>query len=254
LGEKWLEEDIFNALTELTYFRRAFHQRGLNSAPAGKASPFPHPPDSLILPTTFLVNAREVYQSSAMPIYTKEILALRERIQTTTVRLIAMSLVADNHFTAFVYRPGSVSIEYGDSMHHQPPGDIIPVLQWIFHGLFETSISEINLGFIPKQGPGKGEGSCGVIAHNFIEIAVEAHPDGVRRWNGSESALFRNAILQDLISFHYAATQSAGDFSAWTSPILSPRTDGLKKGQVNISTGSGFNDFNNFSPNVSYFS
>ncbi|EDR08146.1 uncharacterized protein LACBIDRAFT_327473 [Laccaria bicolor S238N-H82] len=187
-----------------------------------------------------------------MPIYTKEILALRECIQTTIVCIITMSLVADNHFTAFIYRPGSVSIKYRDSMHHQPPGDIIPVLQWVFHGLFETSISEITFGFIPKQGPDNGEGSCGVIAHNFIEITVDAHSNRVQCWNRPESALFRNAVLHDLISFHYASSQSAGDFSDWTSPVLTP--GGLEKGQVNISTGSGFNDFNNFSPNVSYFS
>ncbi|KAF8815065.1 hypothetical protein BYT27DRAFT_7080848 [Phlegmacium glaucopus] len=161
-----------------------------------------------------------------------------------------MSLVADGHFTAFIYCPGSGNVEYGDSMHHQPPRDIISVLQWIFFGLFEMTISTIDLGLIPKQGPGSGEGSCGIIAHNFMAVALGTHGDRVRRWSGFEYELFRNVALQDLILFHYTAGQTAGNFVAWTYPILNTLNAGT---EVNTSMGSGFNDFNNFSPNVSLF-
>ncbi|KAF8959343.1 hypothetical protein BDZ97DRAFT_1615465, partial [Flammula alnicola] len=179
-------------------------------------------------------------------IYTAEIIALRERVQKTTLRIIAMSLVMDDHFTAFIYRPGSDYIEYGDSMHQPPPSNILPLIQWVFSGICQPPISRIKHGFIAKQGPGSGEGSCGIIAHNFIEIAVGSHPEGVRRWNGSKSQLFRDAALQDLILYHYTATQTAGKFSSWTSDILDSSNTSMDGMEVNVSIGLGYNDFNNF--------
>ncbi|KDR72298.1 hypothetical protein GALMADRAFT_73963 [Galerina marginata CBS 339.88] len=169
-----------------------------------------------------------------------------------------MSLVAENHFTAFIYRPGSSVIEYGDSMHHRPPEDIVAVLQWVFSGLSETTISTISHGNIPKQGPGCGEGSCGIIAHNFIEIALGTHrthcnADKVQRWSGSQSRHFRDTALQDLILFHHTASQSAGDFATWTLPVVPDTSMHGVEVEVNTSMGSGFNDFNNFTPNVSIF-
>jgi hypothetical protein len=155
LGESWLEEDVFNSLLEFSYFRKARLRVS----------------DTILLPTSFLTDARTAYEANPA-VYTQEILAIRRRIAETSVQVIAMSLVHENHFAAFIYRQGSSVIEYGDSLHHPPPHHILPILQWVFSGVIQHEIKHIRSGVISKQGAGSGAGSCGLAALNFIQLAA----------------------------------------------------------------------------------
>ena len=140
----------------------------------------------------------------------------------------------------------TVSFEDAVNGLQVPPSDILPVLQWVFLGLDEIPITQIKPGFIAKQGPGNGEGSCGIITLNYIELIIGSRPEGLQRWNGPETALFRDAALHDLIQYHYIASQTPGDFSSWTSNILDVSSWTMDGTEVNMSIGSGYNDYNNF--------
>ncbi|KAJ3516162.1 hypothetical protein NLJ89_g1290 [Agrocybe chaxingu] len=241
LGENWLEEDVFNALLELAYFRQA--------TKAIPASPIADPtPSNLILPTSFLADAVRAYDSSFRH-YTREIVFVRQRIMKTAVKIVSMSQVYEDHFTAFVYKAGSSVIKYGDSMHQLPPQDMLPVLQWIFDGICNPGITRIEAGKIARQGFGGGEGSCGIAASNFMELAVHSRP-GLCPWRGSNAKQFRDAALEDLILFHYAATQTSGSFETWTTSILEEFDDSLSDNSSNTESNnvSGFNDFNLYTP------
>ena len=61
LMERWMDEDLFNALVEISYFK---HQAKISLLPSNTAIP-----SSLFLPTTFLSDARRHYHRQ----YTTEI-------------------------------------------------------------------------------------------------------------------------------------------------------------------------------------
>ncbi|KAG6815837.1 hypothetical protein H0H93_008927 [Arthromyces matolae] len=66
LNENWLQEDVFNALVEMAYFRRAYrYQSSLNV-----------PPNTLLLPTSFLNDVLHIFNSENRT-YTPEMLDLR---------------------------------------------------------------------------------------------------------------------------------------------------------------------------------
>ncbi|KAF5383675.1 hypothetical protein D9615_003671 [Tricholomella constricta] len=243
-GENWLEEDIFNALLELSYFRRAHRMQDLVPAEFNEQPRHLPVPDILLLPTSFLTDAIHAHNTDS-PLYTPEIRALRHRVSTTEVRVIAMSSVTDNHFTAFVYRSGSPIIDYGDSLHHSPPLDVLTVIQWILAGVCQPPITDIKAGVIARQGPGNGNGSCGIAAHNFIEIAAETCI-GLRAWNGSQAQTFRDAALEDLVRFHHIALQCNGNFLSWTTKIS--RDYDMSLPSTHVSSVSGYNDFNVYAP------
>jgi len=69
LGERWMDEDVFNAIVELSYFK---HQATVSALPCDLAIPA-----CLFLPTSFLSDARRHYQSQGQQ-YTTEILDLRQ--------------------------------------------------------------------------------------------------------------------------------------------------------------------------------
>lgn len=242
LGESWLEEDVFNALLEFSYFHNAHNIQSSINGPSSSE----RVSDTILLPTSFLADARTAYEA-VTPVYTKEILAIRRRIASTTVKVIAMGQVHESHFTAFIYRQGSSVIEYGDSMHHPPPPHILPILQWVFSGIIQHEIKHIRSGIISKQGVGNGDGSCGLAALNFIQLAAET-PKGLRRWTGSEARLFRDAALECLLNFHHLATQSDGTFMDWTAKIFEDEAILVSHGIDSMATG--YNDYNLYSPLV----
>ncbi|KAF8952818.1 hypothetical protein BDZ97DRAFT_1630019, partial [Flammula alnicola] len=156
-----------------------------------------------------------------------------------------MGRVDEDHFTAFIYRRGSSIIDYGDSMHKSPARHILPILQWVFLDIAHPSITAIKHGTIAKQSIGRGGGSCGIAAYNFIELAAKTRKR-LRPWSGSEAQLFRDAALEDLIRFHYLATQSDGTFSDWTTKVLD---DDMTSGvSADLSIATGYTDFNMFIP------
>ncbi|KAF8906963.1 hypothetical protein CPB84DRAFT_1675080 [Gymnopilus junonius] len=154
-----------------------------------------------------------------------------------------MSHITNDHFTALIYQFGSSTVEYGDSMHNSPPAHILPLLQWVFKDVAQPSIKEIKAGIIAQQGFGNGEGSCGIAAYNFIELAAQTQK-GLKPWTGSYSCTFHDAALEDLVCMHHLAHEVGGTFSDWTVCISD---------QI-LSTGSaiatGYNDFNMYTPLV----
>lgn len=236
LGESWLEEDVFNALLEFSYFYKAYdgllHSQTL-------------PSGTIHLPTSFLTDALVAYEAHT-PAYTAEILALRGRLSSTDVHLVSMSLIQDNHITAFLYRIGSATIEHGDSMHNPPSSRILSVIQWVFKDLVQPAIKDIKPGVIARQGVGNGQGSCGIAARNFIDLAAQTHK-GLRPWIGFESQAFRDAALEDLLRMHHFASQSGDTFFDWTVRV----SDETSTSGNMIATG--YNDFNMYSPLVCSF-
>jgi hypothetical protein len=240
LGESWLEEDVFNSLLEFSYFRKAHHIRSSTDDPIST--------DTILLPTSFLTDARTAYEASPA-VYTQEILAIRRRIASTSVKVIAMGQVHENHFTAFIYRQGSSVIEYGDSMHHPPPHHILPILQWVFSGVVQHEIKHIKSGVISKQGIGSG-GSCGLAALNFIQLAAET-PKGLQRWTGPEARLFRDVALECLLNFHHLATQLEGTFMDWTTNFIGDDEISESSGMmIDNLMATGYSDYNLYMPTV----
>jgi hypothetical protein len=165
LDERWMDEDVFNAIAELLYFK---HQATI--------SPLPHDPAisvCLVLPTSFLSDARRHYQSQLQQ-YTTEILDLQQRLLLTTVQSISITSVFDNHYTAYVYHVRSTIIDHGDSLHQPPADDILDIISWVIIGLGHPPVETISSGTILKQGGfNGGDGSCGVAALNFIECYAD---------------------------------------------------------------------------------
>lgn len=248
LGESWLEEDVFNSLLEFSYFRKAHYIQSSTDDPSSTNCIS----DTILLPTSFLTDACTAYEASAGEAaeYTQEILAFRRRVASTSVQIIAMSQVHENHFTAFIYRQGSSVIEYGDSMHHPPPQHILPILQWVFMGVIQHEITHIKSGIISKQGVGSGAGSCGLAALNFIQRAAET-PKGLQPWSGLESRLFRDVALECLLKFHHLATQSEGTFTDWTTKIIRhEEISGSSGMMIDNSMATGYSDYNLYTPTV----
>ena len=106
LDERWMDEDVFNALTEILYFK---HQ-ATTSSPQSPHSPAV--PSCLFLPTSFLADARRYYQSKPQQ-YTMGILDLRQRLLLSIIQSISITSVLDNHYTAYVYHVGSTITDHG---------------------------------------------------------------------------------------------------------------------------------------------
>jgi hypothetical protein len=244
LGESWLEEDVFNSLLEFSYFRKAHYIQSRTDDPLSTDSIS----DTILLPTSFLADARTAYEASPT-VYTKEILAIRRRIASTSVRVIAMGQVHEDHFTAFIYRQGSSVIEYGDSMHHPPPQHSLPLLQWVFSGVIHHEIKHIRSGVISKQGAGS-DGSCGLAALNFIQLAAETQK-GLQPWTGPATRLFRDVALECLLIFHHIATQSEGTFTDWTAKFFEDdEISGSSGMMIDNSMATGYSDYNLYMPMV----
>ena len=194
LDERWMDEDVFNAIVELSYFK---HQATI--------SPFPHDPTipvCLFLPTSFLSDARRHYQSERQQ-YTTEILDLRQCLLLTAIRSISITSIFKNHYTAYVYHIGSTIVDHGDSLHQPPADDIVDIISWVIVGLGHPPIETISSGTISKQGNFHGrDGSCGIAALNFIECYAD---NNLCQWQGLDSHHFRDLALQNLIRYHNSA-------------------------------------------------
>ena len=194
LNERWMDEDIFNALIEILYLG---HQAKISHLSYDAAIP-----SCLFLPTSFLADARRHYHGQPQQ-YTTEILDLRQRLLLTAVQSISITSVFDDHYTAYVYRVGSTTIDHGDSLHQPPADDILGIISWIIAGLGHPPIETISVGTISRQGGSNGgEGSCGIAALNFIECYSD---NNLCQWEGSKSSLFQDVALQNLILYHDGA-------------------------------------------------
>lgn len=236
LDERWMDEDIFNALIEIMYFR---HQARISLLPHDIAVPF-----CLFLPTSFLADARRHYQGQSQQ-YTTEILDLRQRLLLTTVKSICITSVFDDHYTAYVYHVGSTIVDHGDSLHQPPADDVLGIISWVITGLGHPPVETIGVGTISRQGGlNGGEGSCGIAALNFIECYSD---NGLRQWEGLNSHLFRDVALQNLILYHGGA--QVVDFFTVVRNIVT-NVSPLQTAAI-PSLASGYIDFNMYLPLVS---
>jgi hypothetical protein len=239
LNECWMDEDIFNALVEILYFRL---QAKISLLPSDATSP-----SYLFLPTTFLADARRYYHHHPQQ-YTPEILDLRQRLLLTTVQSISFTSVFNDHYTAYIYLVGSTSVDHGDSLQQPPADDILGIISWVIAGLGHPPVEIINVGTISKQGGvNGGEGSCGIAAFNFIERYSD---NNIRQWEGSKSYLFRDMALENLIRYHDGAEME--NFLMVVRNIVRNVTQCGTPAPVSKSgLASGYIDFNMYLPLVS---
>ncbi|EDR00235.1 uncharacterized protein LACBIDRAFT_314599 [Laccaria bicolor S238N-H82] len=126
-----MDEDLFNALAEISYFKH--------------------------------------YQSQPQQ-YTTEIVDLRQHLLLTSIQSISITSIFNNHYTAYVYHVGSTILYHGDSLHQPPANNILDIISLVIAGLGHLPVDTINCGTISRQGGfNGGDGSCGIAALNFIE-------------------------------------------------------------------------------------
>jgi len=238
-----MDEDVFNALVELLYFT---HQARISLLPH-----YPPMPVCLFLPTSFLSDAWRHYRGQQRQ-YTTEILDLWQRLLLTTVRSISITSIFDNHYTAYVYHVGSTVVDHGDSLHQPPADDILDIISWVITGLGYPPIDTISTGIISQQGGfNGGEGSCGIAALNFIECYADTK---LHWWEGSNSHLFRDMALQNLICYHNSAqVENFRRLTTVRNLVVNISLPQLALAISESPLASGYIDFNMYLPLVSMF-
>lgn len=158
-----MDEDIFNALIKISYFK---HQARISLLPNDPVIPV-----CLFLPTSFLSDTWRHYHTGSQPQqYTLEILAIQQHLLLTTIQFISIASIFDSHYTAYVYYIGSTVVDHGDSLHEPPADNILGIISWVIKGFGYPAVETISMGTISKQsGLNGGEGSCGIAVLNFIE-------------------------------------------------------------------------------------
>ena len=201
LDEKWVEEDILDALAELTYFTHAALQHH------GK------PPPVLYFPTKFLTDARLLYcQSPRM--YSPELSTFHEHLQSTTVDFIGFLSCVGGHYSGFIL--DRTGLSHADSLGYPASTGILGVIQWLLLGTgYPVPSSIVEVDFPRQNSSGPGSGSCGIAAHNFITHSFAScsasHGSSMLRtasWTSEASPFFRDQALQDMIQFHLCALAS----------------------------------------------
>ncbi|KAL4259473.1 MULE transposase domain-containing protein [Pleurotus pulmonarius] len=235
LDENWLEEDVLNAIAEITYFSEAAR------------NPIPtNIPSFLYLPTSFFTDTYSLF-SQPNRLYSAELLNLRKRLEQTVVSFIGFIVWQADHFAAY-YTAGAGQLYHGDSLSLPPHTGLLAMLDWVFDGLWTEfeSPKKIIPGSIGQQGFGNGgDGSCGVAAHNFIESSVDAT---VPRWHGNRSGEFRGGMLLDLVNYHRIA--SAASESLVSEDHWFPCVD--LSGYRDVNGFTGYRDFNMYAPKPSH--
>jgi len=238
LSERWLDEDVFNALLELIFLR---HRFGVLATAAM------YPPMSLFLPTSFFTDARTLYQTDqGHP--SLEILRLRHRVMTKNVGYIGFAVVDvdGTHFTAFYHKIGTTHLVYGDSLGGEPPVDVLLIFNWAFSGALREPVETVVKGEVSRQGGTfGGEGSCGLSSLNFVEMVVNP---SLNPWSGVKSATFRDAALEDLVQYHAVAKSSRYSSEIW---FHEQDPDPCSFSRICAPDGPwGYNDFNVKDPRV----
>lgn len=203
LDETWVEEDVMNALAELLYYQRA------------ALITYPVSPTHLYLPTSFLIDARYLYHQ-APRVYSPELMAFRQRLNTTAVHVVGFLALSHHHYSAYVLHDGKLL--HSDSLGHPALKDDLDILCWIFSGSSYTFPTDVVEVASPRQSAtGPGSGSCGIASHDFIASYFELFH--MPRWSSFSSAEFRNNALRNLVIFHEVAWQVIAvclkDYGVW---------------------------------------
>lgn len=238
LDEDWVDEEVFNALAELAYFRQ--YQEGLA---AGLNRHL------LFLPTYFLAHVkRALLMPESSPSATSNIVNLRKRLTNThtskSIDAIATFRLDGMHYTTYVYPIGSAALVHADSLHRPPVPEVIDILNAFLEPLGWSEIRSTLAGGIERQGSGAGSagsGSCGVAALNFAQIWGNKQ---CKPWTAAQAREFREVALADLVLYHYFASRTPGAAVDWVRPCI-PASEMEGDGFA-----FGFDDFNMFEPEV----
>ncbi|KZP02901.1 hypothetical protein FIBSPDRAFT_707495, partial [Athelia psychrophila] len=112
----------------------------------------------------------------------------------------------NHHFHGVLYSCLNNSLKHGDSMHSAPPPDTLAIFAWILADLPQyRQPQEIYEDTINIQGDPGSNGSCAIVAHNFIEYCIA---DDVPQWTAGSAASFRDQALTELIAYHCLAENS----------------------------------------------
>jgi hypothetical protein len=241
LDEIWLEEDVLNSLAELLYLNH--HIRDVD-----RAHQF------IYLPTKFFSDAYRLYHSTPRQ-FSLELMELRQRVSKTSVTKIGFLTIRDDHYVGYFAKldpsTGSLSLEYGNSLHMPPMMDVLNIIRWIFEDIVPNISNTIQRGTISLQGNGNGgDGSCGIAAHNFIERQINSR---ARAWDGPSSQEFRLRALRDLCTYHcYAALMSnASTADTWLDKICTMSSPHWHHDPIpNPDPFCGYSDYNMFAPQV----
>ena len=187
LDEVWLEEDVLNAMVELLYF--------WSCATSEDAS-------FVYLPTLFFNDARCLFNGDPKS-YSKNISNLRLCLSIAKATRIASVMWDRDHYSATFYQHHG-SFEHGDSMLRSAPEGTLDIFHWLMAGLDYMLPQSLETGEIGLQLLG-GSGSCGVIAHNYVESRMD---HSVPQWEATASAHFRIGALRDLIIYHLSGLNS----------------------------------------------
>lgn len=235
LNENWLEEDVLNCMSELLYFRAHVMM-------ANTSRTFLYPP------TNFFTDARRLFSSTPRE-YSAELLALRERVRSTSKCEIGFNACLDNHFSAYYHGAAPYSdLEHGDSTHEQPTSNVLAIFRWVFFDVMDSDHLPLRIktDLGARQGMGNGgDGSCGLASHNFSERRIDSD---VPQWSGPTSRLFRNRALRDLLVYHNIVSRRTGEtfLGTWVVRCVDSMT-----AAPGVDPFCAYNDFNVFTPRVS---
>lgn len=198
----------------------------------------------IILPTTFLSDARRLYCIQPRQCST-EIKMIHNQIQKTEIETVTIPSIYNNHFVGYVYQPQECTIEHADSLGGSPDPDVLNILKWLFSDLMESPISQIKSVTVWLQGgEHSGAGSCGLATLTFLECTINP---SIQIWHGAVSHVFWRSALEDLVLYHFISCRNSQSFHDWTvkkstsvEPLLFEERP------------CGYNDFNMYIPLVRF--
>ncbi|KAF7293814.1 hypothetical protein HMN09_01177200 [Mycena chlorophos] len=229
VDEDWLTDDVVNLRLEQMYYMCAAETPGED-------------PAALLLPVQFFVDARTQHTAGDSQ-YPAEITALRRRLASGSVESLGFISWTDSHYSA-TCKSLEESFNFGDSLHRDPPSDMLPILRWVFAGLEyfapRPGQTRIATGTIDRQSSKHGHGSCGPAALNYIEMSLGLQ--GSKRWKANKATAFRNSLLQHLLVYHLVAKKKTSKYFEWVEPCSSDKHQDTVPPDAEI--GTGWNDFN----------
>lgn len=201
LNEAHLEEDLANSLLEILYFR------GRQSQIKASLGDVNTVPPTFLFPTEFFNAAQLLYTSAKprqAPVYSQELLRIQCRLRNcqneiSSILHVGFLVVRNNHYVAYFHRGGGSSVEYTDSLGHDPDPQELRIIQWALGDVLHIP-SKVVKAVVERQPTfGQGSGSCAFAAHNFLERQV--FRDTVK-WQHGLSDEFRDRALQQLVLYN----------------------------------------------------
>ncbi|TFK22279.1 hypothetical protein FA15DRAFT_657697 [Coprinopsis marcescibilis] len=241
LWEQCLDEDLVNALCELSYFK---------SHPAiTKSSALPH----IILPTILSNNSQYLLATGSSDMFTKRALpwadsfkAIWDRISACSAAAIHMVSCSESHFSAQTYHPATGRLEHRDLLGQPPAPYILPTFMAILRGTGLPIPNEVAQVVVPMQL--QAYGSCGIAALNFVETQLDPF---ALHWSDSASTYLWNTYLHNLVVFHLVASENVTPPSAWVEAMYLPvqATEAKDSDSAALELLYGhYNDYNSYAP------